>query len=153
MPFCCLPSLLPALCGHQQKFTISGIVKSKNTGESIIGASVRLLNQSSGTVSNEYGFYSLTLPAGNYQIEVSTIGKEADTVSLSLSKNIKLTIYLNDAINNLGNVVVTTTGSKGRTIGGTQTGVEKLSTNEIKNIPVIFGEKDVLKTIQTFARH
>ncbi len=131
----------------QQKFTISGTIKSKNSGETIIGASVRLLNQPGGTSSNEYGFYSITLPKGNYKIEVSAIGKKSDTLAVQLEKNNTVNVFLKEEIADLAGVVVKTT-SKGRSISGTQTGVENLSTKEIKNIPVLFGEKDVLKTIQ-----
>ncbi len=131
----------------QHSYTISGTVKSKNTGETIIGASVRMVNQQGGTSSNEYGFYSLTLPQGNYQLEVGFVGKKRDTLNINLNKNSQQNIFLEDEITSLQNVVVSAT-SKGRSIRGTQTGVENISTKEIKNIPVLFGEKDVLKTIQ-----
>ncbi len=131
----------------QHSYTISGTVKSKNTGESIIGASVRLINKEGGTLSNEYGFYSLTLPEGSYQLEAGFVGKKGDTLNINLNKNIQKNIFLEDEVTSLQNVVVSAT-SKGRSITGTQTGVENISTKEIKNIPVLFGEKDVLKTIQ-----
>ncbi len=131
----------------QHSFTISGTIKSKKGGESIIGASVRVLNKDGGTSSNEYGFYSLTLPIGEYRLEVNFVGKKPDTLFINLNKNKQLLIFLEDETADLGNVVVSTT-SKGRSISGTQTGIENISTKEIKNIPVLFGEKDVLKTIQ-----
>lgn len=132
----------------QQKFTVSGTVKSKKTGETIIGASVKLINKPGGTSSNEYGFYSITLSQGSYEIEISAVSKVSDTVHIELDKDVKLNISLADESKNLGEVVVTARGRAGRTISGTQTGIEKLSTREIKNIPVLLGEKDVLKTIQ-----
>jgi hypothetical protein len=132
----------------QQKFTISGTVKSKKTGETIIGASVKLLNKPGGTASNEYGFYSITLSKGSYSIEVSAVSKKPDTLRIEMDKDIRLNVSLEDESKNLSDVVVVSRARSGRTISGTQTGVEKLSTKEIKNIPVLFGEKDVLKTIQ-----
>jgi TonB dependent receptor/CarboxypepD_reg-like domain/TonB-dependent Receptor Plug Domain len=140
-----LITAVPALA--QQKFTISGTVKSKKTGETIIGASLRLINQPGGATSNEYGFYSITLVNGDYQLEISAIGKRIDTVSIKLDKDIRMNISLEDEIRSLEEVVLSAR-PRGRSISGTQTGVERLSTREIKNIPVIFGEKDVLKTIQ-----
>ncbi|HJY23723.1 MAG TPA: TonB-dependent receptor, partial [Hanamia sp.] len=131
----------------QKRFTISGTVESKKTGESIIGASIRSINQPGGTASNEYGFYSITLSEGDYLLEISAIGKKNDTVRIILDKDIKVNIALEDESTRLDEVVVST-NSKGRRISGTQTGIERLSTREIKNIPVLFGEKDVLKTIQ-----
>ncbi len=131
----------------QRSFTISGTIKSRKTGETLIGASVRIINNSKGTSSNEYGFYSLSLEAGNYQVEASAVGLKADTFSITLNKNISLPVFLNEETNTLTDVTVQSSRG-GRSISGTQTGVEKLSTNDIKNIPVLFGEKDVLKTIQ-----
>jgi hypothetical protein len=146
----CVMMLLTFVTANaQQKFTINGTIKSKSSGETIIGASVRVLEQpSGGTTSNEYGFYSFTLPAGNYQFEFSAVGKQTDTITIELNKDIKQTILLEDEAKNLGEVVVTARSRGGRTITGTQMGVEKLTTKEIKNIPVLLGERDVLKTIQ-----
>ncbi|MBX9784797.1 MAG: TonB-dependent receptor [Chitinophagaceae bacterium] len=140
--------LLISAASAQQRFTISGTVKSKKTGETIINASIRLINKPGGISSNEYGFYSFTLPAGNYELEVSAVGKKADTLSVVLDKDIKLNILLEEEPKELGEVVIRGTSPRGRTISGAQTGVERLTIKEIKNIPVIFGEKDVLKTIQ-----
>ena len=127
------------------RFTISGTVKSKAKGETLIGTSIRTGN--TGTSSNEYGFYSLTLEKGNYTIEFSAVGMQTKTEEIVLDKDIKLNIFLEDEIKNLEGVVVSSQ-SKGRSINSPQMGVEKLSVKEIKNIPVLFGERDILKTIQ-----
>jgi hypothetical protein len=127
------------------KFTISGTIKSKAKGETLIGASIRAGN--SGTSSNEYGFYSLTLEKGNYTLEFTAIGLQGKTEEIVLDKDIKLNVFLEDELKNLEGVTVTAQ-SKGRSISSPQMGVEKLSTKEIKNIPVLFGERDILKTIQ-----
>jgi hypothetical protein len=133
----------------QTKHTVSGTVKSKRNGESIIGASVRALGQPDGALSNGYGFFSLTLPAGQVQLEVTAVGKQADTVTLLLDKDLQTVIYLKDEPQNMQEVVIRSTATRGgRSIAGTQMGVEKLSLKEIKNIPVLLGERDVLKTIQ-----
>ena len=132
----------------QNRFTISGIIKSKKTGESIIGASLRVLETNTGATSNEYGFYSLSLVKGIYSIEVTSIGKMSDTLKIDVTNNISQNIFLSDESKELTTVVVRSTRNIGRSIAGTQTGVEKLSVSDIKNIPVLLGEKDVLKTIQ-----
>ncbi len=131
----------------QPAFTISGTIKSKRTGETIIGASLRIINSNKGTTSNEYGFYSITLPQGSYRLEAGAVGLRSDTFSIILDKDIRLPVWLTEETNSLAGVVVSST-AKGRSISGTQTGIENLSTKDIKNIPVLFGEKDVLKTIQ-----
>ncbi|MFN3667376.1 MAG: TonB-dependent receptor, partial [Sediminibacterium sp.] len=132
----------------QKNYTISGSIKSKTTGEYIIGASVKVLNSNSGTTSNEYGFYSLSLSPKTYQIVFSAIGKTPDTLSITLESNTEKNIGLSEATNELANVTVTGSRSSGRSVTGSQMGIEKLSVQDAKNIPVIFGEKDLLKTIQ-----
>lgn len=128
-----------------EKFTLSGTIKSKATGETIIGASVRA--GSIGTISNEYGFYSLTLEKGDYTIEFTAVGMQTKTQAIVLDKNITLNVLLEDEVRSLDAVIVTSQ-SKARSISSPQMGVEKLSAKELKNIPVLFGENDILKTIQ-----
>jgi len=132
----------------QKNYTISGSIKSKNSGESIIGASVKVLNSNYGTTSNEYGFYSISLVADTYQIVYSAVGKTPDTISVNLVGNIEKNIRLLETNYELTGVTVTSSKSSGRAITGSQMGIEKISVQEAKNIPVIFGEKDLLKTIQ-----
>src|SRR5215831_7445565 len=137
------------LCAQEkfsvEKFTVSGTIKSKLKGETIIGATIHV--GKAGTTSNEYGFYSLTLEKGNYAIEFSAVGMQAKTDTINLDKNIRLDILLEDEVKSLAAVVVTSQ-SKTRSISSPQMGVEKLSVKEIKDIPVLFGEKDILKTLQ-----
>lgn len=132
----------------QKSYTLSGIVKSKNTGESVIGASIKVINSNYGTSSNEYGFYSISLAPATYQIVFSAIGKTPDTISVTLTGNIEKNISLSDATYELASVIVTGKKSSDRTISGSQVGLEKISVQDAKHIPVIFGEKDLLKTIQ-----
>ncbi|MDE3251853.1 MAG: TonB-dependent receptor, partial [Bacteroidota bacterium] len=132
----------------QESHTVSGTIREKKSGEVLIGASVYLLElPRSGTVSNAYGFYSITAPAGSYTLIVSFSGLKQDTVKIALNKNILMPIQMEQAVQQIMEVTVT---SKKRNANVTQPimGVQKLSVNEIKNVPVIFGEKDVLKTIQ-----
>lgn len=132
----------------QKKFTISGTITSKNSGESIIGTSIKVLNTNYGTTSNEYGFYSLLLAADKYRIVYSAVGKTPDTLEINLSGNIEKNISLSEANYELTAVTVTSSKTSGRSVSGSQMGIEKLSVQEARNLPVIFGEKDLLKTIQ-----
>lgn len=132
----------------QKKFTISGSVTSKISGESIIGASIKVLNTNYGTTSNEYGFYSLLLAADKYRIVYSAVGKTPDTLAIDLSGNFEKNISLSDANYELAAVTVSSSKTSGRSVSGSQMGIEKLSVQEARNLPVIFGEKDLLKTIQ-----
>lgn len=140
-----LSSLAQQRSAPAEKFTLSGIIRSKAKGETLIGASIRAGN--AGTVSNEYGFYSLTLESGTYQVEFSAVSLEARTEKIVLDRDIRLDIQLADEVKSLEGVVVSAQ-SRGRSISSPQMGVERLSTKEIKNIPVLLGERDILKTIQ-----
>jgi hypothetical protein len=128
-----------------EKFTISGTIRSAAKGETLIGASIRAGNW--GTSSNEYGFYSLTLPRGTYTLEVTAIGLQTVQQKVELTRDTKLNFSLQDEVKSLEGVVVNAQ-SRGRSISSPQMGVERLSTREIKNIPVLLGERDILKTIQ-----
>ena len=129
----------------QQHYTVSGTIKSQSKGETIINATIR--EGSVGTVSNEYGFYSISLPAGHHVLEISAIGIDTKKQELDLDKNLDLDIIVDDEAKALKEVTIKAT-SAGRSVSGTQMGVERLSTAEIKNIPVLMGEKDLLKTVQ-----
>jgi hypothetical protein len=143
-----LSFLAISLCAvSQESFTISGTITSQQTGETIIGASVKVAGRAAGTVSNEYGFFSLTLPRGHYQLEISSVGLQLKKIEVELDKNTTLNIYLADADKTMEVVTVTAT-SKGRSISNPQMGIERLTTKEIQHIPVLLGERDVLKTVQ-----
>lgn len=129
----------------QEKFTISGTIKSKEKGETIIGATISAAN--TGTVSNEYGFFSLTLAKGDYTLQVTAVGMQRQTMQVTLDKNRVINILLDNESKVLEEVQVTAT-AKGRSLSSPQMGIERLSIQEIKTIPVLFGEKDILKTVQ-----
>ena len=141
--------LLMAETHAQTKFTVSGVVKSKKNGETLIGASIRVLKGTAGTTSNDYGFFSLSLPQGKYELEVSAVGLQPSVTTIDLSKNITLNVQLaEETQQTLEEVKVTASPRSGRSLTSTQMGVERLSMKETKNIPVLMGERDVLKTIQ-----
>lgn len=130
------------------KYTISGYIKDGQTGETLIGASVAVKELTNvGTMANEYGFYSLTLPEGTYTFMVQSFGYVSQDTILALNSNIKMDFTLSEEIMELEEVVITTE-RKNENITQTQMGVEKLEMKEINKIPVLMGEKDVLKTMQ-----
>lgn len=140
--------LLNPLVKAQTKYTISGYVKDEKTGEELIGATVFIKElKHTGTSTNAYGFYSLTIPEGKYTITAQFIGYAARFIPLSLYQNITQNITLTETLTRLDEVVVSGE-KKDNNITKIQMGVEKLNIHEINNIPVIFGEKDILKTIQ-----
>ncbi len=130
----------------QEKFTISGTINSQATGESMIGVTVRTDNIT--TFSNEYGFFSLSLSKGTYQLEVSAIGMQTKFLEVVLEKNTGLKITLEEASQSLEEVTITAPLDTRRSLSSPQMGIERLTVREIKNIPVLLGERDILKTIQ-----
>lgn len=146
--FCLLLLLIVSLAGaSQEQFTISGTVKSAVSGETIINANVKIEGSEISTTSNEYGFYSITLYAGEYEIRCTAVGYETLTEKIILNKSIAKNISLPEEIKNLEEVSVTA-NAKGRTITTPQMGAERLSMKQIKTIPMLLGERDILKAIQ-----
>lgn len=131
----------------QGKAQLSGRVLDKETGESLIGASVVLQGTSTGVATNQYGFYSLTLPQGKHTLEFSFLGFQTREVEVEVRGDQTLDIKLANILESLQEVVVSAErlGSKARTA---QIGVEKMSSQLIKKLPVVLGESDILKSIQ-----
>jgi hypothetical protein len=137
-----------SLLKAQNKYTISGEVKDAQSGEALIGVSVFVEQKKNvGTTTNSYGFYSITLPEGAYTLVFQSTSYERKTREIDLNKNTKLVMELSAKSQALNEVVVSAKRNN-RNVTSTQVGVNKISISEIKNVPVIFGEKDVLKTIQ-----
>jgi hypothetical protein len=136
---------LPA--GAQGKYTLSGTVTAGRTGEKLSGVTVRVAERPATTTTNEYGFYSLTLEGGTYHVEFSSVGQVAQTLTVALERDQVLNVALDDKAQELQSVTVVAKKST-RSLGSPQMGVERLSISEIKNLPVLLGERDVLKTIQ-----
>jgi len=131
----------------QNKFTVSGTVKSASNGETIIGATITV-GTNHVTRTNEYGFYSLTLPAGTYPLIVSSVSFTAYSDSLNLQKNTVVNVDLLDAEQTLEEVVISSTTSSRRSLGSPQMGMEQITPQDIKNVPVLLGEKDAIKVLQ-----
>ncbi|MBL7931491.1 MAG: TonB-dependent receptor [Bacteroidia bacterium] len=140
--------LMASLVHSQTKHTVSGHVKDKNTGEQLIGALVSFPElKGTGMATNEYGFYSLTLPAGQYQLQVNMIGYKTYTKTIQLTTDVRVDVSVEDATAEMEEVVISA-GKQENIVQQAQMGVEKLDVKEINKIPVLMGEKDVMKTIQ-----
>jgi hypothetical protein len=130
-----------------QDFTLSGYLRDAETGEDLLYATVFVEGTSQGSVTNLYGFYSLTLPQGTYQINYSYLGYETKTVEINLTEDTNKDVELSPSSNQLEEVVVTAK-NEDENVTNTEVSVLSLDIKEIKKIPVIFGEQDVVKTIQ-----
>jgi hypothetical protein len=130
----------------QQKYTISGIVNEASSNESLIGANVVLIELNTGASTNEYGFYSITLSAGEYTLHISSIGFQDITQKIILDKNLKRDFNLHETVEELEEIVVTSDIEQ-INISSPQMSVNRLTLKTIKSIPVVFGEADVIKSI------
>src|ERR1035438_7428677 len=147
---CCLLLLLSSsmFCFAQGKHVVSGTIRDKATGEALIGATVIFLERPGiGATSNSYGFYSLTAPDGNYSMVISFADYQTDTVKIKLNRDIQWQAGLAPGGVELESVTVSAQ-KRNTNVTSPLMGVQKLSMQEINNIPVLFGEKDVLKTLQ-----
>ena len=131
----------------QNSFTISGYVQDNSNNELIIGASVIVKELQIGTVTNNYGFFSLTLVEGDYDLIFQSLGFEDQSLNFSLNRNISVNIFLNENIESLDEVILS------KNIEDVDVELPLLSMNilsgkTIRQTPVVFGESDLLKTIQ-----
>ncbi|MCF6333392.1 MAG: TonB-dependent receptor [Draconibacterium sp.] len=143
-----LLSLSVFFAGAQKKFALNGYVKDESSGEDLIGATIFVEGLSNtGTTTNSYGYYSISLPKGNYKIRFQFVGYQPQIISVGLMDNKKLDIELIEKNIELGNIVVT--GERAdKNVTSLEMGNVKMTPKQIENIPVIFGERDILKTIQ-----
>ena len=131
----------------QSTVVVSGSVRDKQTGESLIKAVVRIQElPNAGIISNEYGFYSLSLPKGNYSVVVSQVGYETlvQKIKLDSSQTINFSLQTKNVLKE----VVVESSRKNDNLTKAQMGTETINMAAISKVPVIFGEKDLLKTIQ-----
>lgn len=129
-----------------QEFIVSGFVRDKATGESLINANIYEKSSLTGTISNEYGFFSLSLKNNNNNTVVcSFVGYKKYEIELNIVADTSLTIEL-DLLSELEEVKVF--GNEGSKVSRTQMSMVEISTNTLKKIPLLLGEPDVLKVIQ-----
>ena len=131
----------------QNNFTFSGYVLDSQTNELVIGASVIIDELNIGTITNSYGFFSITVKEGNYSVKTQNLGYKDDLQIISLNKNIILNIYLTEEVESLDEVVVME-NTEDIDIELPVLSLNIISGKTIKQTPVVFGESDILKTIQ-----
>ena len=131
----------------QKNYTLSGYVLDSQSNELIIGSSVIVEGLNIGTITNSYGFFSITIEEGNYNIRIQNLGFKDNTQNINLNKNLSLNIYLNEEVESLNEVIVVE-NSEDIDIDLPVLSLNILSGKTIRQTPVVFGESDILKTIQ-----
>ena len=137
------------LFSHAQTHSISGTIKDAATGETLLGATIYDVTTGKGAVSNEYGFYSLSLTAGKHDILISYLGYTDIQKELDLQSNMKLSIELQPAQDELEEVVITTTKNTKSQTQAVITGSVNLKPKDIKQLPSLLGEPDITRAVLT----
>ncbi len=145
---------LTALCSlfslnllFSQNFTLSGYVKDQRSGETLTGVNVyNKANPQQGASTNNYGFYSLTLPQGKYTVKISFVGYPDREIDVNLTGNMSKNVEITEGVEL--QAVVVTAEPKDKNVSKTEMGTVTLAIETIKRLPVLFGEADVLKVIQ-----
>jgi len=132
----------------QEKVILSGVVSDTKNNETLIGVSVYISELNIGTYTNEYGFYSISVPKGNYTVQVSYVGFKTITEKIESNQNVKKNFSLMESNLELKEVVITKNIYR-TNIKKPEMSVNKLSINTIKQMPAILGETDVIKSILT----
>ncbi len=138
---------LPMSIFAQSKFTISGYVKDKDSGEEQIGATVYVKDLETGTSTNVYGFYSLTIPEGEHEIMIAFLGYNTITRTINLTQSQKINFELEPEGTDIQEVIATTE-AEDKNVESLEMSTTKISINTIRKIPALMGEVDVIKAIQ-----
>jgi hypothetical protein len=135
---------LPSLA---QKFTLSGSIKDSSNGEAMIGAAIYIKEIQNGVATNEYGFFSISLPAGTYTLVITSLGYNKIEKTIDLNSNVTLNLDMADEVVSTQEVVVT--GDRpDKNIQDTKMSNIQMDVKQIKKLPALFGEIDIIKNIQ-----
>jgi hypothetical protein len=139
----------------QSKFTLSGKITDALTGEDLIGATILIKGTSIGIATNMYGFFSLTLPKAEYEMQVRYLGYNPCRFTIQLNADVTHNIALEPESQTIDEVVVNAE-KRNENLVNPLMGIDKLNMKQVDKLPVLMGEKDILKTIQccrVYRRH
>ena len=131
----------------QEKITLSGYVKDAENGETLIGATVLIKELNSGNITNVYGFYSITVPPGQYTVDFRYVGYETITKSINLTSNQRVDVELGAGSQQLQEVVVSAKAEDAN-VSEVAMSTQEMDIKTIEKIPAFLGEVDVIKSIQ-----
>ena len=139
---CSAFAILPA-----DRISLDGNIKDEANGEALIGVTITIKELKRGTVTNTYGFYSISVPKGNYTVEVSYVGYETISKKIALNKPVKLDLDLKTAANEIKEVIVSTQ-RKDANVTLNRMSAQQVSISTIRRMPALLGEVDLLKAVQ-----
>jgi outer membrane cobalamin receptor len=131
----------------QSKVTLNGYIKDQSNGEELIGVTVYIPELKAGTTTNSYGFYSITVPPGQYEVMISYIGFKTQLMTLDLSKDVVTNINLETEATVMQEVVVSDKALDEHVVE-IQMSRNTLNLDQIRKLPALFGEVDIIKNVQ-----
>src|SRR3990170_1387976 len=131
----------------QEKVTLNGYVKDATNGEELIGVTVYIPQLKAGTVTNPYGFYSITLPKGSYEIQYSYLGYKFQSMNMDLNNNVANNVELQSEATLIQEIVITEKRVNENVVS-LQMSKNTLDLNRVRKLPALFGEVDIIKNIQ-----
>ena len=137
-----------ALVAAQPKVTLSGYVRDARNGEELIGVTVYVDQLGNGTVTNTYGFYSLTLPPGEYQVSYRYVGYELATQSVNLTADQRLNVSLEEVATQMKEIVISGEAEADRNVQRIEMSRNTIDVGLVRKTPALFGEPDILKAVQ-----
>jgi len=130
----------------EKEYTVSGYVTAATTGEQVSDALIYIINTNKNTISNDYGFYSITTGSDSISLSFSRLGYKPKIINISLTKNISANVGL--LPNSNLKAVIISSKKNTESVTNTLMGIHSISKQAIETTPVLLGESDILKTIQ-----
>jgi hypothetical protein len=139
--------MISTVASNAQKHILSGYVRDSLTNEFLIGATVRIANTQKIVSSNAYGFYSIQVDKGIVNLQINYVGREPKMIVILVESNIYLDVALKEKIQTLSEVVISNSRSNPKLLS-TEMSTDKITAKDVKQIPMVLGEADVIKSIQ-----
>lgn len=130
-----------------EKVTLSGYIKDASNGETLIGATAYITENGAGATSNEYGYFSITVPPADYTVEFAYLGFDSQVLKIELTSNKKVDIELAEEATAIAEVVITAE-PEDENVTNTEMSVNKLDIGTIKKMPTLLGEVEIIRSIQ-----
>lgn len=131
----------------QEKVTLNGYIKDAENGEELIGVSIFLPALKAGTVTNDYGFYAVTVPPGTYEVQISYLGYQTQTFSLELRSNVSRNIEMQSEVAQMQEIVIEERAIDENVVS-VQMSKNTVNMVQLRKLPALFGEVDIIKNIQ-----
>jgi hypothetical protein len=139
--------ILSLAARSQEKFTLNGYIKDADNGEELIGVTIYIPQLKAGTVTNDYGFYALTVPKGTYEVQYSYIGYKLQTITIELTGNVVNNVSLPIEAELIKEIVIEEKALDENVVA-VQMSKNTLNMNQVRKLPALFGEVDIIKNIQ-----